>query len=134
VLNAVDGCMPSDLGTGTTADIEEERRLLYVAMTRAKDSLHLILPQRFYTHAQRAKGDRHVYASRTRFIPREILDHFDYVSWPGSSDGRVANSTCHRSTHRYRRADAGHVALSGIRLAVGIVPTPPRTPSPATRI
>ena len=84
VLNAVDGCMPSDLGTGTTADIEEERRLLYVAMTRAKDSLHLILPQRFYTHAQRAKGDRHVYASRTRFIPREILDHFDYVSWPGS--------------------------------------------------
>ncbi|MBW6399376.1 ATP-dependent helicase [Roseomonas sp. HJA6] len=84
VLNAVDGCMPSDLGTGTTADIEEERRLLYVAMTRARDSLHLILPQRFYTHAQRAKGDRHVYASRTRFIPREILDHFDYVSWPGS--------------------------------------------------
>ena len=40
VLNAVDGCIPSDLGAGTTAEIEEERRLLYVAMTRAKDSLH----------------------------------------------------------------------------------------------
>ena len=38
VLNVVDGCIPSDLGTGTTAEIEEERRLLYVAMTRAKDS------------------------------------------------------------------------------------------------
>ena len=37
VLNAVDGCMPSDLGTGSTPEIEEERRLLYVAMTRAKD-------------------------------------------------------------------------------------------------
>ena len=85
VLNAVDGCIPSDLGTGCEADIEEERRLLYVAMTRAKDSLHLLLPQRFYIHSQRAQGDRHVYASRTRFIPREILDHFDYVSWPGSA-------------------------------------------------
>ena len=47
VLNVVDGCIPSDLGTGTTAEIEEERRLLYVAMTRAKDDLHLIVPQRF---------------------------------------------------------------------------------------
>ena len=40
VLNAVDGCIPSDLSTGTTAELEEERRLLYVAMTRAKDHLH----------------------------------------------------------------------------------------------
>ena len=69
VLNVVDGCMPSDLGTGTTAEIEEERRLLYVAMTRAKDDLHLVVPQRFFTHGQAAQGDRHVYASRTRFIP-----------------------------------------------------------------
>ena len=52
VLNVVDGCIPSDLGTGTTAEIEEERRLLYVAMTRAKDELHLIVPQRFFTHGQ----------------------------------------------------------------------------------
>ena len=39
VLNVVDGCIPSDLATGTSAEIEEERRLLYVAMTRAKDHL-----------------------------------------------------------------------------------------------
>ena len=51
-LNVVDGCIPSDLGTATTAEIEEERRLLYVAMTRAKDDLHLIVPQRFFTHGQ----------------------------------------------------------------------------------
>ena len=69
VLNAVDGCIPSDLSTGSTAEIEEERRLLYVAMTRAKDHLHLILPQRFYAHGQRGNGDRHIYAARTRFIP-----------------------------------------------------------------
>ncbi|MBE9607171.1 ATP-dependent helicase [Acetobacteraceae bacterium H6797] len=88
LLNAVEGCMPSDLGTGSEAEIEEERRLLYVAMTRAKESLHLLLPQRFFTHSQRAMGDRHVYASRSRFIPREILDHFDYVSWHGPSEAR----------------------------------------------
>ncbi|MGY4514094.1 DNA helicase-2/ATP-dependent DNA helicase PcrA [Bradyrhizobium sp. USDA 3650] len=59
VLNVVDGCMPSDLGAGTSAELEEERRLLYVAMTRAKDDLHLVVPQRFFTHGQAAKGDRH---------------------------------------------------------------------------
>jgi DNA helicase II / ATP-dependent DNA helicase PcrA len=82
VLNAVDGCIPSDLGTGTTAEIEEERRLLYVAMTRAKDHLHLIVPQRFFTHGQPRGGDRHVYAGRTRFIPHTILDRFDCRGWP----------------------------------------------------
>ncbi|TIO91554.1 MAG: ATP-dependent helicase, partial [Mesorhizobium sp.] len=60
VLNTVDGCIPADLGVGTKEDIEEERRLLYVAMTRAKDSLHLVVPQRFYPHNQPARGDRHV--------------------------------------------------------------------------
>ena len=82
VLNVVDGCMPSDLSTGSSAEIEEERRLLYVAMTRAKDELHLVTPQRFFTHGQSALGDRHVYASRTRFIPDSILSLFTRRAWP----------------------------------------------------
>jgi DNA helicase II / ATP-dependent DNA helicase PcrA len=82
VLSVVDGCMPSDLGTGTTAEIEEERRLLYVAMTRAKDDLHLMVPQRFFTHGQNSRGDRHVYAARTRFIPDRLLGLFDKITWP----------------------------------------------------
>jgi len=82
VLNVVDGCMPSDLGAGTSAELEEERRLLYVAMTRAKDDLHLLIPQRFFTHAQSAQGDRHVYASRTRFIPNSLLSLFERATWP----------------------------------------------------
>jgi DNA helicase-2/ATP-dependent DNA helicase PcrA len=82
VLNVVDGCIPSDLGTGTAADIEEERRLLYVAMTRAKDNLSLVMPQRFFTHGQNAQGDRHVYAARTRFIPKALLPHFACATWP----------------------------------------------------
>jgi DNA helicase-2/ATP-dependent DNA helicase PcrA len=82
VLNVVDGCMPSDLGAGTTAEIEEERRLLYVAMTRAKDTLHLMTPHRFFTHGQPSTGDRHVYASRSRFIPGSLLSLFESVTWP----------------------------------------------------
>jgi DNA helicase II / ATP-dependent DNA helicase PcrA len=82
ILNVIDGCIPSDLSTGSTAEIEEERRLLYVAMTRAKDHLHLLLPQRFFAHQQKANGDRHMYAARTRFIPDSILKYFDSCAWP----------------------------------------------------
>jgi DNA helicase II / ATP-dependent DNA helicase PcrA len=82
VLNCVDGCIPSDLAVGTPEEIEEERRLLYVAMTRAKDHLHLIVPQRFFVHQQRAGGDRHLYAACTRFIPQGIRRHFMSRAWP----------------------------------------------------
>jgi hypothetical protein len=72
----------SDLGAGQSSEIEEDRRLLYVAMTRAKDDLHLMIPQRFFTHAQTAYGDRHMYTSRTRFIPNSILGLFENTTWP----------------------------------------------------
>jgi DNA helicase II / ATP-dependent DNA helicase PcrA len=85
LLNCVDGCIPADLATGSSAEIEEERRLLYVAMTRAKDHLHLIVPQRFYAHSQRANGDRHMYAARTRFIPADILRLFESRTWPAAA-------------------------------------------------
>ena len=82
VLNAVDGCIPSDLAAGTTEEIEEERRLLYVAMTRAKNQLDLLVPQRFYVHQQPGRGDRHLYASRTRFVPDTLLTLFERQTWP----------------------------------------------------
>jgi DNA helicase-2/ATP-dependent DNA helicase PcrA len=85
VLNSVDGCIPSDLATRSSAELAEERRLLYVAMTRAKDDLHLIVPQRFYTHGQHSQGDRHVYAQRTRFIPNTLLSLFERKAWPTPS-------------------------------------------------
>jgi len=82
VLNVVDGCLPSDLATGSSAEIEEERRLLYVAMTRARDHLDLIVPQRFHVGHASGLGDRHVYACRSRFLPAATLSRFEATSWP----------------------------------------------------
>jgi len=87
VLNVVDGCVPSDMATGSADDIEEERRLLYVAMTRAKDQLALMVPHRFYVHGQPRSGDKHVYAARSRFIPPGIIDQFEVFAWPQASSG-----------------------------------------------
>ena len=92
VLNVVDGCIPSDMATGNAADIEEERRLLYVAMTRARQHLHLLVPQRFYVTQQRAFGDRHLYGSLTRFIPPEVAACFERV------DGSASGTRSTRST------------------------------------
>ena len=82
VLNVVDGCIPSDMATGSGEELEEERRLLYVAMTRARQRLHLIVPHRFYVTQQSGGGDRHVYAGRSRFITEEIAARFERVIWP----------------------------------------------------
>ncbi|MET0210934.1 MAG: ATP-dependent helicase, partial [Burkholderiaceae bacterium] len=77
LLNCVDGCMPSDLSTGQQQQIEEERRLLYVAMTRARDHLSVMVPQRFYVTQQARHGDRHLYASVSRFLPGKVAAHFE---------------------------------------------------------
>jgi DNA helicase-2/ATP-dependent DNA helicase PcrA len=103
VLNCVDGCIPSDLAAGTSAEIEEERRLLYVGMTRAKDQLQLITPQRFYVLRQAKRGDRHVYASRTRFIPDEILRLFEVQSWPSVAASEAG---------QHRRVDSPTIDLA----------------------
>ncbi len=79
-LNVIDGCIPADLATGSREDIDEERRLLYVAMTRAKDHLHVMVPQRFYVTQQGSGGDRHVYGARTRFIPAGLEPLFELTA------------------------------------------------------
>jgi len=50
-------------------------------MTRAEDHLHLVMPQRFFTHNQHPRGDRHVYTLRTRFITSKLLKLFECTSW-----------------------------------------------------
>lgn len=88
VLNVVDGCIPSDLATGTPEEIDEERRLLYVAMTRARDDLVLMQPLRFFIRGQARGGNAHVFAPRSRFIAETDLDAFQLVG-----DGRY-RGTC----------------------------------------
>ena len=73
LLCVADGSFPSEFATGDPAGIDEERRLLYVAMTRARDWLYLMEPQRYYVTAQSRRGDRHVYGARSRFLEENVL-------------------------------------------------------------
>jgi DNA helicase-2/ATP-dependent DNA helicase PcrA len=78
VIHAADGRFPSDMATGDRESIEEERRLFYVALTRAKEHLHLYAPLRYHHERAHSRGDSHTYAQRTRFLPPSIdplLDH-----------------------------------------------------------
>jgi DNA helicase II / ATP-dependent DNA helicase PcrA len=83
LLNVSDGNFPSEYSTGRPELIEEERRLLYVAMTRAKSELHLIAPLKYYVTAQSRKGDRHVYGAKSRFMTRAVMATLEPVIWPG---------------------------------------------------
>ena len=77
VLNVVDGGIPSEMSAGSLPELEEERRLLYVAMTRAQHQLQLLVPQRFHVTQQAAHGDRHVWGALSRFIPPEVEACFE---------------------------------------------------------
>ncbi len=81
----VDGRVSSDMAAGTAEEIDEERRLLHVAMIRAKDELYLIVAQRFFDYNQIKSGKRHVYASVSRFIPKSIRHCFECQTWAGRS-------------------------------------------------
>jgi ATP-dependent DNA helicase UvrD/PcrA len=78
VLNLVDGCIPSDMASGKPEQIDEERRLLYVAITRAREHLHLLQPLRFYITHQHRHGRGHVMAPRSRFLTDEALGLFTH--------------------------------------------------------
>ena len=79
VIHAADGNIPSDMATGSDVEIEEERRLLYVACTRARDHLYVSHPQRYYSQPWN-KADTHGYAQRSRFLTAAVAAHFEQVS------------------------------------------------------
>jgi DNA helicase-2/ATP-dependent DNA helicase PcrA len=83
------------MSTGDAHQIAEERRLLYVAMTRAKERLELLAPQRFFVTEQPRFGDRHVYASLSRFITPTALATFERATaqgLPGADAGAEATA------------------------------------------
>ncbi len=90
VLNVTDGSFPSEFAAGRPELLEEERRLLYVAMTRAKHELHLIAPVRFYVTQQSRTGDRYVHGTRSRFLSESVLARFERAAWPSQLEGGTA--------------------------------------------
>jgi DNA helicase II / ATP-dependent DNA helicase PcrA len=99
VLNVVDGCMPADMAAGSAEELEEERRLLYVAMTRARHHLQLLVPQRFFVTQQTARGDRHLWGGLSRFIPPQVAQHFEPVAaGRGSGDAAPGLAAAHAPT------------------------------------
>jgi DNA helicase-2/ATP-dependent DNA helicase PcrA len=90
ILNVADGSFPSEFSTGRPELIEEERRLLYVAMTRAKSELYLIAPLKYYVASQSRMGDRHVYGAKSRFMTRAVLACMEAEVFGDSSPNEAA--------------------------------------------
>jgi DNA helicase-2/ATP-dependent DNA helicase PcrA len=86
LLNVTDGNFPNEFATGKRDAIEEERRLLYVAMTRAKTRLELVSPLKYYVTQQSRMGDRHVYGARSRFLTRAVMARLEQIAWGESSE------------------------------------------------
>lgn len=82
LLNVVDGTFPSEFATGKPESIEEERRLLYVGLTRARNDLMLFEPLKFHVTAQHRHGDAHVYGGRSRFLTDAVLECLQSVVLP----------------------------------------------------
>jgi DNA helicase-2/ATP-dependent DNA helicase PcrA len=96
VLNVADGNFPSEFAAGKPELLEEERRLLYVAMTRARNELHLCAPLKYAVTQQAKDGDRHVYGAKSRFMSDKVLETFDkttYRSLHGAENLRAGEAT-----------------------------------------
>ena len=78
LLHVTEGSFPSDMGVSTPDGLDEERRLFHVALTRARDALHLYAPLRYHHHP-RARDDRHSFAQRSRFLDEAALACCDRV-------------------------------------------------------
>lgn len=105
VIHAADGNIPSDMATGSPEEIEEERRLFYVAMTRAKNQLSIVRPERYYFHNRR-KSDQHSLSKITRFLPPPIQSLFDRQSLGhsfGSGSGAGQSGLIQGDTSEIRR-------------------------------
>jgi DNA helicase II / ATP-dependent DNA helicase PcrA len=74
----VDGAVPSDMALTTPAGLEEEQRLFYVAVTRARDRLYLYAPLRMHHHRM-ARDDRHSYGQLTRFLNAAAIAHCEVI-------------------------------------------------------
>jgi DNA helicase-2/ATP-dependent DNA helicase PcrA len=93
VINVSDGMVPSDMALGSSQGLEEERRVFYVALTRARKALHVYFPLRHH-HRPRGRDDSHGWAQPSRFLSAEVRSNFDEVdcehelaSWASGDSG-----------------------------------------------
>jgi DNA helicase-2/ATP-dependent DNA helicase PcrA len=105
VLNVADGNFPNEYACGDDKLIEEERRLLYVAMTRAQEELHLIQPLKYWVPQQQTHGDKHVFGSKSRFLTQSVMENMESSAYP-----RVCTTA--------REQKAGQKALIDIRKSI----------------
>jgi DNA helicase-2/ATP-dependent DNA helicase PcrA len=90
LLNVVDGSFPSEFAAGRAELLDEERRILYVAMTRAQNELTLFAPLRFHLTSQSRQSDAHVYGGRSRFFTDRVLKSFEATTVRGTQLGEAA--------------------------------------------
>jgi DNA helicase-2/ATP-dependent DNA helicase PcrA len=107
VINATDGMVPSDMALRSSEGLEEERRVFYVALTRARKALHVYYPLRYH-HRPRGRDDSHGWAQPSRFLSPRVRSSFDEVdvehdlaSWSSDSGAE----------HGFGRVDADLEAL-----------------------
>jgi len=86
LINVADGSFPNEYATGDPAAIEEERRLLYVAATRAREHLYLVEPLRYSTTGQPRYGGDYVHGARSRFLTPTVLACLDATPLAGPAD------------------------------------------------
>jgi len=106
VIHAADGVIPFDTASDET-EIEEERRLLYVALTRARNRLLITFPMRYY-HRKHALGNAHSFAQLTRFVPPALFRLFERTGFSleeagADADGAVAELASVRVRERLRK-------------------------------
>ena len=92
LIHAADGFLPSDMATGTAEGVDEELRLTYVAMTRAKDFLYVLWPLRYYARSA-GISDRHSYAQCCRFFTDEVKASMECLSYSPSPESQPEQST-----------------------------------------
>jgi DNA helicase-2/ATP-dependent DNA helicase PcrA len=88
ILNVTDGMIPSDMALGSDDGLEEERRVFYVALTRARRALHVYVPSRYH-HRPRGRDDSHGWTQPSRFLSDNVRASFDEVIVTPSIGGQI---------------------------------------------
>jgi len=91
LLHVTDGNIPSDMALGSSPGLEEERRVFFVALTRARSALHLYVPERYHHHP-RGRDDRHSWAQPSLFLSDGVRSQCDEVTEKGDRPELTASA------------------------------------------